>query len=50
MKYYGYAGGTLWIDLTDLTVRKEPLDMDVASNYLGGMGMNGRHAGAWLSG
>jgi len=44
MKYYGYAGGILWIDLTDLTVRKEPLDMDLARNYLGGMGMNGRLA------
>jgi hypothetical protein len=28
MKYYGYAGGMLWIDLTDSTIRKEPLDMN----------------------
>jgi len=44
MKYYGYAGGMLWIDLTDSTIRKEPLDMDLARNYLGGMGINGRLA------
>jgi len=44
MKYYGYAGGILWVDLTDLTVRREALDLDLASGYLGGMGMNGRLA------
>jgi len=44
MKYYGYAGGMLWVDLTRMTVRKEPLDMELAKNYLGGMGMNGKLA------
>jgi len=44
MKYFGYAGGMLWVDLTDQTVRREPLDMELARDYLGGMGMNGRLA------
>jgi len=44
MKHYGYAGGMLWVDLTNMTAKKEPLDMDLASAYLGGMGMNGRLA------
>ena len=44
MSYYGYAGGTLWVDLSDMAVRSEPLDMELAKNYLGGMGMNGRLA------
>ena len=44
MKCYGYAGGMLWVDLTNMTVRKESLDMQLARNYLGGMGINGRLA------
>lgn len=44
MKHYGYAGGMLWVDLTNMTTKKEPLDMGLAKDYLGGMGMNGRLA------
>jgi len=44
MKYYGYAGGVLKVDLTSMNVSREPLDMELAREYLGGMGMNGRLA------
>jgi aldehyde:ferredoxin oxidoreductase len=44
MKYYGYAGTTLYIDLTSNTVRKEPLDTGMAKNFIGGMGINSKLA------
>lgn len=44
MKVFGYAGGILQVDLTDRTVKREPLDADLVRNYLGGMGLNGRLA------
>jgi aldehyde:ferredoxin oxidoreductase len=44
MEYYGYAGQILYIDLTNRSIRKEPLDVDLIKNYIGGMGINSKLA------
>ncbi len=36
---FGYCGKILEIDLTDGSIRKEPLDLKVARKYLGGQGL-----------
>lgn len=38
MKWYGWAGKILRINLTEGTITKEPLDMEVCKKYLGGRG------------
>ena len=38
MEYYGYVGKILYVDLTTGQIKTEPLDMEVAKKYLGGMG------------
>jgi aldehyde:ferredoxin oxidoreductase len=40
MKVGGYAGQMLFIDLTNETIKKEPLDLDLARKFLGGFGLN----------
>jgi aldehyde:ferredoxin oxidoreductase len=40
MKVGGYAGQILFIDLTNGTIRKEPLDLELARKFLGGFGLN----------
>jgi aldehyde:ferredoxin oxidoreductase len=40
MKVGGYAGQILYIDLSTETIRKEPLDLDMARKFLGGFGLN----------
>ena len=42
--YYGYAGQILYVDLSTGSIRKEPLDLDMARKYIGGFGMNVRLA------
>lgn len=44
MKYYGYAGTILYVDLTNNAVRKEPLDLEIAKSFIGGMGINSKLA------
>ncbi|MCK4821712.1 aldehyde ferredoxin oxidoreductase, partial [bacterium] len=44
MKYHGYVGQILYIDLTNRSIRKEPLDIDLIKNYIGGMGINSKLA------
>jgi aldehyde:ferredoxin oxidoreductase len=38
----GYAGQILYVDLTDGSMKKRPLDRDVALNYIGGRGFSSR--------
>lgn len=38
MDYYGFAGKILKIDLSTGKIEKESLDMELSSNFLGGMG------------
>jgi aldehyde:ferredoxin oxidoreductase len=44
MKYRGYAGTVLYIDLTNHSVRKEALDIEMARSFIGGMGINSKLA------
>lgn len=44
MKTGGYAGNILLIDLTTGKVKREPLENESASKYIGGWGMNARLA------
>jgi aldehyde:ferredoxin oxidoreductase len=44
MEYHGYAGQILYIDLTNRSIRKEPLNIDLVKNYIGGMGINSKLA------
>ncbi|MDY6880213.1 MAG: aldehyde ferredoxin oxidoreductase N-terminal domain-containing protein [Desulfatiglans sp.] len=44
MEYYGYAGRVLYVDLSSGKVNVEPLDMDMAKEFLGGFGVNNRLA------
>ena len=39
MDYFGYAGKELYIDLTSGTIEKKALDIEMALNFLGGMGL-----------
>ena len=39
MEYYGYAGKILRVDLTNSKIEEEPLDLDMARRFLGGMGL-----------
>ena len=36
----GYAGKILYIDLTKEEIKKQPLDLNMAKNFLGGFGLN----------
>ncbi|MDY6878993.1 MAG: aldehyde ferredoxin oxidoreductase C-terminal domain-containing protein [Thermodesulfobacteriota bacterium] len=42
MTYFGYAGKEIIVDLTSNTVEKRSLDIDMAVNFLGGMGLQQR--------
>jgi aldehyde:ferredoxin oxidoreductase len=44
MKAGGYAGQILTIDLTKEEIKKEPLDLDMAREFLGGFGLNCKFA------
>ena len=44
MKVGGYAGQILFIDLSRESIRKEPLDLDMAKKFLGGFGLNCKFA------
>jgi len=44
MKLGGYAGNILHVNLTDGTVRKQPLDEELARECIGGAGINNRLA------
>jgi len=44
MKTGGFAGNVLYVDLTRETVRQEPLDLQLAENFLGGLGLSFRLA------
>ena len=39
MEYYGYSGRVLYVDLSTGNIRKEPLDMDLAHQFIGGPGV-----------
>jgi aldehyde:ferredoxin oxidoreductase len=39
MKYYGYSGRVLYVDLSTGSIRKEPLDIDIALKFIGGPGV-----------
>ena len=40
MKYYGYAGKILEINLSDKTIEKIPLDPQLAADFIGGIGIS----------
>ena len=40
MKTGGYAGQVLYIDLTKESIKKEPLNLELAKKFLGGFGLN----------
>ena len=40
MEFGGYAGNILHINLTDGSIRKQPLDTDLIKNHIGGAGIN----------
>ena len=40
----GYAGNILYINLTSGSIRKEPLDAEMAKTYIGGAGINNKLA------
>jgi aldehyde:ferredoxin oxidoreductase len=42
MKYFGYAGGILHINLTDSTIKKEFLSEKLVKKFIGGYGVNNR--------
>jgi len=42
MQTFGYAGQILFIDLSDRKIRREPLDLDMAKQFVGGIGMSSR--------
>ena len=42
MDYYGFAGKILKVDLSTGKIEKEPLDMELSKNLLGGMGVGWR--------
>ncbi len=44
MDYYGYVGTILHVNLTTGEIRKEPLDLELARNFIGGVGINHRLA------
>lgn len=44
MKIGGYAGQVLWVDLTSGQVHQEPLDLDLAKDFIGGFGINAKLA------
>ncbi|MBI4287108.1 MAG: hypothetical protein HY671_01610 [Chloroflexi bacterium] len=44
MKFYGYAGRILRVDLTTGRVQQDPLDLSLAEAFIGGWGMNARLA------
>jgi len=39
MDYYGYAGNILWVNLTTGKIEKEPLDLELASRFVGSCGL-----------
>ena len=39
-KVYGYAGTNLFIDLSNKKIIKEPLDLKIAQDFIGGMGLS----------
>jgi len=44
MELGGYAGNILYINLTDGSVRRQPLDADLVKKYIGGAGINNKLA------
>ncbi len=42
MEHFGYAGKCLFVDLTSGRIKTEPLDMEKARKFLGGIGLSGR--------
>ena len=44
MEYYGYAGKTLFVDLSEGKIKTEPLDMDIAQKFIGGVGFTAYRA------
>jgi aldehyde:ferredoxin oxidoreductase len=44
MEYHGYAGQILYLDLTNRSIRKESLNRDLITKYIGGMGINSKLA------
>lgn len=41
---YGYAGNIVYVNLTEQTIKKEPLDKELAKTFIGGMGINSKLA------
>ncbi len=44
MEYYGYAGKVLHVDLTSGAINVTPLDLDLATKFIGGMGISSKFA------
>lgn len=44
MKFGGYGGSGLWVDLSSGTVRKEPLDPEMVRRFIGGWGFTNKLA------
>ncbi len=43
-KYYGYAGKVLHVDLSSGDITVKPLDLDLATKFIGGMGISSKFA------
>ena len=44
MDYYGYAGNILYVNLSTGEIRKEPLELKIARDFIGGFGINNKLA------
>lgn len=44
MEYYGYAGNILYVNLTTGDIEKKPLDLELATKFIGSCGLNYRLA------
>jgi len=44
MEFKGYAGSSLWVDLSTGAIRKEPLDQELVSRFVGGSGFTNKLA------
>ena len=44
MEFNGYAGSSLWVNLSDGTIKKKPLDPELVSRFVGGSGFTNKLA------
>jgi len=44
MEFNGYAGSSLWVNLSDGTIKKKPLDPELVNRFVGGSGFTNKLA------